>query len=85
MRRGLRFIVLLQGGLKVLPFADVFTKAAFSPQLFKDPECWSGSGLNFAVDCTVNFQYIIVSIFYQVQTRSSEFGILLFSQDQQVL
>ena len=23
-----------------------FTKAALSPQLFKDPECWSGRGLN---------------------------------------
>ena len=23
-------------------FADVITKAALSPQLFKDPECWSG-------------------------------------------
>ena len=22
------------------------TKAALSPQLFKDPECWSGRGLN---------------------------------------
>ena len=28
--------------LKVLPFVDVMTKAALSPQLFKDPECWSG-------------------------------------------
>ena len=27
-------------------FADVITKAALSPQLFKDPECWSGRGLN---------------------------------------
>ena len=26
---------------------DVFIKkAALSPQLFKDPECWSGRGLN---------------------------------------
>ena len=33
----------------------------------------------------INYQYIIVSMFYQVQTRSLEFGILLFSQDQQVL
>lgn len=23
---------------------DVITKAAFRPQLFKDPECWSGWG-----------------------------------------
>ena len=28
------------------PFADVITKAALSPQLFKDPECWSGRALN---------------------------------------
>ena len=27
-------------------FADVITKAALSSQLFKDPECWSGWGLN---------------------------------------
>ena len=27
-------------------FADVITKAALSPQLLKDPECWSGRGLN---------------------------------------
>ena len=27
-------------------FADVITKAALSPQLFKDPECLSGQGLN---------------------------------------
>ena len=27
-------------------FADVITKAALSPQLFKDPEFWSGLGLN---------------------------------------
>ena len=27
-------------------FADVITKAALSPQLFKDPECLSGRGLN---------------------------------------
>ena len=25
---------------------DVITKGALSPQLFKDPECWSGLGLN---------------------------------------
>ena len=25
---------------------DVITKAALSSQLFKDPECWSGGGLN---------------------------------------
>jgi len=28
------------------PFVGVITKAARSPQLFKDPECWSGLGLN---------------------------------------
>ena len=27
-------------------FAGVITKAAHSPQLFEDPECWSGRGLN---------------------------------------
>ena len=26
--------------------ADVFTKTALSPQLFKDPECWSSRDLN---------------------------------------
>ena len=31
---------------KVKPFADVITKAALSPHLFKDPECWSGRDLN---------------------------------------
>ena len=25
---------------------DLFTKAALSSQLFKDPECWSDRGLN---------------------------------------
>ena len=29
-----------------LRFADVITKAALSSQLSKDPECWSGGGLN---------------------------------------
>ena len=33
VRRGLRFIVLIR------EFADVITKAALSPQLFKDLEC----------------------------------------------
>ena len=32
--------------LESQPFADVITKAALSPQLFKDPECWSGRDLN---------------------------------------
>ena len=27
---------------RILPFADVTTKGALSPQLFKDPECWPG-------------------------------------------
>ena len=34
VRRGLQFTVLIQEDLKVLPFADVITKAAPSPQLF---------------------------------------------------
>ena len=34
VRRGLRFIVLIQENLKVKPFADVVTKEALSPQLF---------------------------------------------------
>ena len=46
VRRGLRFIVLIREDQKVKPFADVITKAALSTQLFKDPECWSGRGLN---------------------------------------
>ena len=32
--------------MKVLPFADVITKVAPSPQLIKDPECWSGRESN---------------------------------------
>ena len=33
--------------LERLTFAGVITKAALSPRLlFKDPECWSGRGLN---------------------------------------
>ena len=43
---GLRFIDLIREDQKVKLFADVITKAALSPQLFKDPECWSGRGLN---------------------------------------
>ena len=39
---GLQLIFLIREDLKVLPFADIITKAALSPQLFKDPECWSG-------------------------------------------
>ena len=46
VRRGPRFIVLIREDQKVKPLADVFTKAALSLQLFKDPECWSGRGLN---------------------------------------
>ena len=45
-RRGLRFIVLVREDFSVYPFAGVITKAACSPQLFKDPECWSGRGFN---------------------------------------
>ena len=41
MIRGLRFLVLIQEVLKVQLFAGVITKAALSPQLFKDPKCWS--------------------------------------------
>ena len=32
--------------LESLTIADVITKAALSPQLFKDPKCWSGRVLN---------------------------------------
>ena len=32
--------------LKSLTVSDVVTKAALSFQLFEDPECWSGWGLN---------------------------------------
>ena len=32
--------------LDSLTIADIITKTALSPQLFKDPECWSGWGLN---------------------------------------
>ena len=46
VKRGLPFIVLTREDLKVWPFANVITKAALSPQLFKDPECWSGRDLN---------------------------------------
>ena len=37
VRRDLRFIVLIREELKVLPFADVITKAALSTQLFLTP------------------------------------------------
>ena len=42
-----------------LTICRVITKAARSPQLFKDPECWSGRGLNLrpcnsAVRCSTN-------------------------------
>ena len=46
MRQDLRFFVLIREDKKVSPFADVITKEALSSQLFKDPECWSGRGLN---------------------------------------
>ena len=39
MRRDLRFIVLIREDLEAKPLADVITKVALSPQLFKDPEC----------------------------------------------
>ena len=39
VRRGLRFIVLIPEDLKVSSFVDVIT-------VIKDPECWSGGGLN---------------------------------------
>ena len=32
--------------LEIQTFADVIAKAALSPQLFEDPECWPGRGLN---------------------------------------
>ena len=31
--------------LESLTFVDVITKTALSPQLVKDPECWSSHGL----------------------------------------
>ena len=46
VRRDLRFIAIIREDLKVKPFADVITKTTLSPRLFKDPECWSGRGLN---------------------------------------
>ena len=46
VRQELRFFVLIREDYKIQPFADVITKAALSSQLFKDPECWSGRGLN---------------------------------------
>ena len=46
VRRDRRFFVLIRKDWKVYPFADVTEKAALSPQLFKDPGCWSGRGLN---------------------------------------
>ena len=39
-------IVLIREDQKVKLFAEVITKEALSPQLFKDPECWSCWGLN---------------------------------------
>ena len=48
-RRGLRFIVFsYPRGLESLTICvlDVLTKEALFPQLFKDPECWSGRDLN---------------------------------------
>ena len=34
-------------------FADVIAKAAYSPQLFEDPECWSSLGLEPETSRTV--------------------------------
>ena len=40
-------MVLIREDLKVYPFADdEITKAAVSPQLFKDPECLSSQDLS---------------------------------------
>ena len=39
---GLRLKDLIREDLKVQPFVNVITKVALSPQIFKDPDCWSG-------------------------------------------
>ena len=44
--RDLRCIILIREDYKIKLFADVITMAALSSQLFKDPDCWSGQGLN---------------------------------------
>ena len=46
MRQELQFTVLLWEKLKVYSFANVIAKAALSPQLFEDPECWSSQESN---------------------------------------
>ena len=46
VRPDLRFSSSSEKTRKSNQFADVITKAALSSHLFKDPECWSGRGLN---------------------------------------
>ena len=41
------------------------TKAALSPQLFKDPECWSGRSLELTYTCTRSCEIFIEKIYYQ--------------------
>ena len=43
---GPTFIVFIPEDLSIQPFADIIKKAAHSPQLFKDPECWFSLGSN---------------------------------------
>ena len=43
---GPTFIVFIPEDFSIQPFADIIKKAAHSPQLFKDPECWSSLGSN---------------------------------------
>ena len=38
----IRFLETPRSLSEYILIADVITKAALSPQLFKDPECWSG-------------------------------------------
>ena len=57
--------------LDSLTVADVFTKEALTPQLFKDPDCWSGRDLNqrpparqtstypLAIELTGRYQYTL--------------------------
>ena len=51
--RGLRFIVLIREDCLTI------TKAALSPQLFKDPECWSGQAVNERPPAQQNGSYPI--------------------------
>ena len=41
--------------LERLTICDVITKAAHSPQLFLDPECWSGLGLEPSTSRTADW------------------------------